>query len=884
MKRVKKALVFVVIIFMIIIYLCARAQGVQNKKEKLPILNIEEGRKIEENVPSYEEVSSTYKEKKNNGETIILDLNQSSDQDGNLEMVTDYKGYKGLLWNQDQSASYCIPFKSMQGLYSIEFSYIPLKELDTDIVLEVKIDGKTPFREASAIELSRRWVPESDNYFDEKGNEYASYLVQEERLSKCMLQDRTTMHSGNFLFWLEEGNHNFEMKYISGSMLITGIKLIPFTDCISYEEYRRNHEGKDYDGKALVIQGEAAAERSSRDIPNYAQNDASMTPYKAGKSVINAFGGGYWYKPNSSGTWKFTVPKDGYYKLSLRLLQNNNGLISHRQILIDGKVPFREIDEYEFEHNDKYHTEVIGGEEPYLFYLTKGEHTLSMRAVVGEMADSIQHLQEVSDAIGLMTHDIQMITGTSPDPNFDYEIDKKMPYLIEEIKIYENNIKAITNRIVELCGTSPALASTLYSDAELLRTYSENPRIIPSNINMITSIQGDINDAVSSLQSQPLGIDWFSFQAPAEDLYEPKASMTDGIKLAIYEFVNSFKKEEKGTKNAENNTIDLWVARDREWGNMLQRMISEDFEPKYGVKVNVNVLPAGNTTVVNGASPLLLSVVSGDTPDIALGCDSKTPVELAIRGQLADLSEFSDFEEVSKRFPKSTIKALSYEGKCYGVPETMDMPILVYRTDIMEQNQIEVPNTWEELWRYTLPQLTQVDGNFYMGTSSMNMFASFLYQNGGSFYDAEGECALNSDAAITAFDQWTKCFVQYNVPQAASFYNEMRTGTLPMGICSLAEYMQLQTYASELTGKLRIAPIPGVMQSDGTISRDGVGDISSAVIFENSKKKDSSWLFLKWWTSKEVQERFATGVETRVGATGRWFSANEEAFKRLPVE
>jgi ABC-type glycerol-3-phosphate transport system substrate-binding protein len=307
-------------------------------------------------------------------------------------------------------------------------------------------------------------------------------------------------------------------------------------------------------------------------------------------------------------------------------------------------------------------------------------------------------------------------------------------------------------------------------------------------------------------------------------------------------------------------------------------MISQEFEPKYGIKVNVNILPSGNTTVVNGASPLLLSVVAGNTPDIALGCDSKTPIELAIRGQLVSLSQFSDFEEVSERFAQTSIDTLSYEDECYALPETMEMPIMVYRTDILEQNGIEVPQTWEELWRYTLPQLAQIDGNFYIGSSDVNMYASFLYQNGGEFYNSNGDCMLNSDEAILAFDQWTKCFVQYNMPQSASFYNEMRTGTIPIGICTLEDYMQLLTYAGELTGKLGVAEIPGVEQDDGSIARYSAGDLTSAVIFNNSEKKEACWTFLKWWTSEDVQSRYASEIETRVGATGRWFSANKEAF------
>ena len=886
-EKNKKLQVWVIIICIVIItvfFLISQNQSkTTGSDEKWIVKEIQQTSQGEDTTPEYCEVLESYGTQKDSAKECEADFkNIQDDQNQNIQLST-YLQQSGVLWNQNESTSYKIPITCEAGLYSIQVSYIPTKESDMDIVMRLSMDGKVPFKELETVELPRSWVAESENYYDDKGNEYASYLVQQEILLTSGIRDREGIYSDDLLLELDEGQHMLEMEYVSGSMLIVGVRLVPKTILPNYETYKALYEGNAYTGKSIMIQAENPDSRSLRDIPSYTHNDASMTPYTPGKTRINALGGGYWYEGNASVTWSLDVPEDGWYKLAVRFIADHESLTSYRQILIDDKVPFQEVDAYAFEHTSKFQTEAIGKDEPYLFYLTEGTHTLTMRAVVGKMDEPIRHLQELGKAVSATVKDIQMITGTSPDPNFDYELDKKMPELLDELELYRNNLLAISDEITDICGTTPAVTATLYSDAEMLASMIKNVRKIPENISLLTTMQGNVNDAASTLKSQPLGIDWISLQNPADELYQPKASLIDKVKLTASDFITSFEKEDENTSE-EEQTINLWVARDREWGNILQRMISEEFEPKYGIKVNVNVLPSGNTTVVSGASPLLLSVVAGNTPDIAMGCDSKTPIELAIRDQLADLSQFSDFQEVTSRFPETTIESLSYENGCYGLPETMEVPIMVYRTDIFEQNGLEVPNTWEELWRYTLPQLAQIDGNFYMGSSSTDMYAQFLYQNGGNFYNEDGSCALNSDAAIKAFEQWTKCFVQYNVPQSASFYNEMRTGTIPIGICSLNDYMQLLTYAGELTGKLGVAPIPGTMSEDGTNVRYGAGSISSAIVFKDSTKQEECWTFLKWWTSEDVQSRFARGVEARVGATGRWFSANLEAFYELPWE
>jgi len=790
-----------------------------------------------------------------------------------------------LLWEQDCTDSYVFPFTCEAGEYEILVTYTPTAVSDMDIVASIKIDGELPSQEFDSIEFLRSWIKESDNFFDGDGNEYASYLVQSEKEKNAYVRDRNGLYKENLTVELTEGQHELSMEYVSGSMILTGIELVPRKQIPTYENYLDEHPAKEYKGKAYTIQAELVESRSARDIPCFYNNDPAMIPYEFGVSRINAFGGNYWYEGNAEATWVLEVPEDGYYKLSIRMIQNNNdGLVSHRQILIDGEVPFQEMLACPFYYGSSYRTEAIGGETPFLFYLEKGQHRLTMRIVSGEYEEIILGLRELSASLGNTIREIQTITGAVPDVNFNYEIDKKMPWLLESLNGYADNLSELADQIVDVCQMDSAICATMYSNAENLQKLAENPRNIPKNIDDLSIIQGDVNDGVSALQSQPLGLDWISLQAPEEELYEPKVSLVDRLNVGLQDFLNSFKKEESKSneKTEEETVIDLWIGRGMAWGSELERMISEEFEPNYGIKVNVNVLPTGSTTVVSGASPLLLSVVAGDEPDIALGCDSKAPIEMAIRGQLADLSQFEDFDEVAERFAPTAINMLNYEGGCYGVPETMEVPIMVYRTDVLDQNQIEIPQTWQMLWRETLPQLTRIGGNFYIGSSSANMYATFLQQNGGSVYDDEGNCALDTSEALVAFEDWTKCFVQYQMPQAASFYNEMREGTLPIGICSLQDYMELVTYAGELTGKLAVAPIPGIMQEDGTVTRKGAGDITSAVVFENSEQKEACWTFLKWWTSEDVQKRYATGIETRVGTTGRWFSANLEAFYKLP--
>lgn len=59
-----------------------------------------------------------------------------------------------------------------------------------------------------------------------------------------------------------------------------------------------------------------------------------------------------------------------------------NGMNAYRQILIDGEVPFSELEEYAFPYARSWYTEVLSDEEgtPYAIYLAAGEHTLTVQS------------------------------------------------------------------------------------------------------------------------------------------------------------------------------------------------------------------------------------------------------------------------------------------------------------------------------------------------------------------------------------------------------------------------------------------------------------------------------------------------------------------------
>ncbi|HLT00157.1 MAG TPA: extracellular solute-binding protein, partial [Acholeplasma sp.] len=136
------------------------------------------------------------------------------------------------------------------------------------------------------------------------------------------------------------------------------------------------------------------------------------------------------------------------------------------------------------------------------------------------------------------------------------------------------------------------------------------------------------------------------------------------------------------------------------------------------------------------------------------------------------------------------------------------------------------------------------------------------------------------------FETWTSFYTDYSFPVEANFVNRFRSGQMPIGITYYNTYNTLAVFAPEIRGKWNFIAVPGTEYLDNNgqtqIRRETVSTGTGAILLEQSDKKDSSWEFMKWWTSTETQVRFGREMEGILGAAARFPTANVEAMKQLP--
>lgn len=777
------------------------------------------------------------------------------------------------------------------GLYTLALEYYLDGEKAYVAKRNLYLDGECLFEEAIGLTFTKRYVEQNKGKVNTYGDQIRGDNVPVNQWQTVDLIDASGICDSPFVFYFAPGDHQVTLVYEEKDMWVGDLYVKSAERLQSYEEVLKEYEKKGYTpvaDEALKFEAEdTVAWSNDVTIRRTNSSDVTVTPYDYQKKLLNSYGGGRWSAGGQAVCWTISVPKSGLYKLGLRALTNfTDGLPVYRQIAIDGKVPFSQMLSYKFPYNASFDTmEIADGDgNAYLFYLEEGEHTLTMTTKQGEMTQVINSIKKDMALLSDMQLEIKKLTGSEVDPNYDYLFFKNIPELKGQFETLIASLEEKSAYIKACTGGNPSVASSMKSIQDQMEKMVKDPFSIAKNYADIENAQVTLGTWYTALLSAGMQVDKIYVSAPDVNVEDTKQNFFKTVWANVVSLWLSFTRSYNSITGSIDESveiteeIDVWIARGTEWAQAIKDLADESFTPKTGILVNVKTVPSSQLNA-GSANVLLLSITSGTQPDVALAVSQSSPVDFAIRGAVADLTQFEDYEEVASRFYGETLVPYQYQGGVYALPETMDFQVLFYRKDIISDLGITVPNTRQELYSDTLPALYNAGYQFYYPRDEK----SFILQHGGSYYNEKGTAsALDSPQVYEALREATQVYTQYGVPVSASFYNRFRTGEMPMGIGSFSLYLQLLTAAPEVSGKWGVALVPGLVKADGSVDRTTAAfGSTSDVILSRTGKEAESWEFLKWWSSTETQQAFCQEIEASLGTEARWNTANIEAFESL---
>lgn len=798
----------------------------------------------------------------------------------NVDIVSEYKGFTGLaaVIKSGETATFKMNVAE-SGLYNIKVTYLAGLGNATSISRGILIDDVIPFDESALVAFPQPWTDSTGRKYDINENEIRAKQKPFNGWMEYYAYDSSGKNSEPLKYYLSSGEHSITFSAGEEEFVISKIEFVKPAAVPTYSEVLKTYRSKGYKNatESVVFEAEENAIRSDRSMLLLSDRTSpTVNPYSAGKVVYNSIGGTQWKLAEQWIEWNFTVKEDGLYKIGTHFRQaDKTGDISVRECYIDNQLPFAEAANITFGYSNSWQFKYFADKknEPYLFYLTEGKHTIRLKVGLGEIAESIIEAQQLLEMLNSIYRRIVVITGSSPDMYRDYQLDELIPEVFDDMKIIDEQLLSLQDSVSKADEGSNSISAVTRLRLQISQMLDDSD--VVSSI--LTSFQENISAFgtwINNRKEQPLTLDNIIVASPSEKDKTGEVNFFSLVFHYLKQFILSFTSDYNsvGVVDEEcDKGITVWMSQGRDQSLILKQLIGDEFTPETDIAVNLQLVTP---------TALLPSVISGTSPDVYMGIGEAEVINLALRDAVVDVSKFAGYDELKNRFASEAMIPFSHEGGVWALPDTMAFYMLFYRKDILNELNIKIEDlkTWDSILKNVLPEL-QVNSLGFGVPVGFNSYVTFLYQNGGELYLNGGRnSALSNNAAVRTMEEYAKLYMQYGIPLAYDFANRFRSGEMPIAVVDYLQYNQLTVFAPEIKGLWSMLPVPGTISPDGAINQETVATYTASIILSNTKDKNSAFEFLKWWTSADTQLEYGANLESVVGSAARYNSANIDAI------
>ncbi|MFZ9139155.1 MAG: ABC transporter substrate-binding protein [Bacilli bacterium] len=807
----------------------------------------------------------------------ILDANH-----GNIvENYTD--GDEVFLLDQSETLSFVYDGQE-SGIISLALDYYLLDQGTEDTKIALTINNEFQFYESQTLVLPASWMFAEDTFpLDRYENELQPQSIKVNAWSNHVLRDMKAMHAYPYQFYVEYGDE-ITLQFVNAKVLVGKIQVVTSEPLIDYATYRDGSPHAPVIDTLSMISSRSMVSRTDASIRLRTEQDASSMYYDTQFLKLNTIFGDSWERGGQTISYEVDIETSGYYALSFRYRQYlQNDMVTMRSVYINGEVPFQEFLAMAFPYTMQFRNRTLAQDngDPYYVYLEEGINTISLEAVNYAYRFALETLQTIMSQIQQLALSIKRYTAGSNDLYRDWEIETYFPQAKNQMLGWADQLDAMYTHLLNLSiNRNPSQLANVKVSSARLRTFANQINRLPGLMVQFADGDSSVNQMLGALLQEmmrsSLEIERIMIHG---DVSLPRSTATffrsayEGSARLVLSFINN----PYSATQMDEEQINVWVNFPRPYIEIMQAMIDQFYPGDREVKLSQ--MPDENK--------LILSNISGQSPDVAVGVNHWIPYDFAARDAAMDLRQFDGYTETVSQFSKGAMIPYVFEEGVYGLPLTQNFWVTFYRRDIMESIGVNtIPQTWDEIIGI-LPLLQSYGLNYFLPLSQFSGLKPFvatlpfIHQFGGQLYAEDGmSTTINEENTLKGITLMAELFTLYNIPKfVASFYNQFRYGTLPIGIGDLGTYLLLSSAASELDGLWAMDLHPGYQDPvTQEINRSSATGAQGSMILANTNIPEDSWDFLSWWMSTPIQTLFGSTLQSTYGKTYFWNSANLEAF------
>ncbi len=428
-------------------------------------------------------------------------------------LYTDYAGKSGssVYTGSHTSILFAVEVEE-EGFYDLALEYYPLEGSGGKILRSILIDGKQPYRELGRVEYDRIWSADGWTEPEEKGQKEREADGHSEMTQKPAWIVNTACDS--LSVHLTEGEHTISIVSLAEPMLIHQVILRNEKPAQAYDEVKAFWDAvgiRAAGSHPIHIEAEHMKRASSQMLypmqEQTSQETGMIRTRVQGAKKGNVISGESWEEAGQWAEWEFDVEEAGYYHLALCDCQNyvKNGV--YRKIMIDGMVPFAEMEGYCFPYGRSWRKEMLSDEAgtPYVFFLKKGHHTLRMEVVLGDRADVVSEVYGCLRQINSVCSRMDRAGGMDEAGR-----EKQLRSLREELTKVSGQLERTAGRVQELTGRHSGGTKVMTALKSQLDKLIEEESDLADGMKELGSSMHACRNWADGFVLQPLAIDYIN--------------------------------------------------------------------------------------------------------------------------------------------------------------------------------------------------------------------------------------------------------------------------------------------------------------------------------------------------------------------------------------
>ncbi len=319
-------------------------------------------------------------------------------------------------------------------------------------------------------------------------------------------------------------------------------------------------------------------------------------------------------------------------------------------------------------------------------------------------------------------------------------------------------------------------------------------------------------------------------------------------------------------KNELQGSITVWSSKE----NLdLLKLSANNYNKQHG-KVSINIVEVGSNELVD---KLKLAAISKENlPDIL--CVEDEYVQDILKQQAVIFEDTGD-DLKKDNYLKYKIDNLTFEGKVYGFPLSSIPAVMVFRSDVIEKNSVnlEYIKTWEDY--------IALNSKSALPFGEEKLFRAFLNQLGGSYFDKEKNIAISSEKEIKSAELLKKLYSSGAVRNIKSFEEIkglLEKGEIDSALISTEMLSKIYKEAPELKAKLLMIKPPAFEEGGNQAINLGGGNL---ILINSSKNKDIALDFCRF--SSENRDNLKAAISTlgEIPAYSYYYDEKDFADKRM---